>query len=70
MSALEMQQNSARGSWSFAEVDHRLRVIMNEIYTKCDNAAERYGMKGNMVAGANIAGFEKIAAAMLEQGNV
>ncbi len=70
VSALEMQQNSTRGSWSLAEVDHRLRTIMNGIYTKCSNAAERYGMAGNMVAGANIAGFEKIAAAMLEQGNV
>ncbi len=70
VSALEMAQNSARIAWSFEEADCNLRSIMHEIYTRSYAAAERYGMKGNLVAGANIAGFEKVAEAMLEQGAV
>ena len=70
VSALEMAQNSSRISWSFAEIDCKLRAIMHEIYTNSDQTAERYGMKGNLVAGANIAGFSKVAEAMLQQGAV
>ncbi|MCL2036994.1 MAG: NADP-specific glutamate dehydrogenase [Oscillospiraceae bacterium] len=70
VSALEMAQNSSRIVWSFEEVDCRLRTIMHDIYTNSCNAAQRYGMKGNLVAGANIAGFEKVAEAMLYQGAV
>jgi glutamate dehydrogenase (NADP+) len=70
VSALEMAQNSSRVAWSFEEVDNKLRDIMRGIYTNCYAAAERYGMKGNLVAGANSAGFEKVARAMLEQGAV
>ena len=67
-SALEMSQNSGRMSWSFAEVDEKLQGIMKEIYRKTAEAAERYGAKGNFVMGANIAGFEKVAEAMMAQG--
>ena len=67
-SALEMSQNSERLSWSAEEVDERLKSIMYGIADTISAAAERYGMKGNYVAGANIAGFEKVAAAMLAQG--
>jgi glutamate dehydrogenase (NADP+) len=67
-SALEMAQNSARLSWSFDEVDAMLKRIMVDIYAKTSDAAERYGMKGNYVAGANIAGFEKVVDAMMAQG--
>ena len=59
-SALEMSQNSLRLSWSFEEVDEKLHGIMVGIYAKAADAAERYGVKGNYVAGANIAGFEKV----------
>jgi glutamate dehydrogenase (NADP+) len=69
-SALEMCQNSMRLSWTFEEVDARLKLIMNSIYEQCLKAAEAYGMKGNMVAGANIAGFLKVAKAMMAQGLV
>jgi len=69
-SALEMCQNSARLSWTFEEVDQRLQTIMNLIYDQCVEAAEAYGMKGNLVAGANIAGFLKVARAMMAQGVV
>ena len=69
-SALEMSQNSLRLSWTFEEVDERLHNIMVNIYKTAADAAERYGMKGNLVAGANIAGFEKIASAMMSQGIV
>ncbi len=69
-SALEMSQNSMRGSWTFEEVDARLQGIMESIYEKASAAAEEYGLKGNLVAGANIAGFLKVANAMLEQGVV
>ena len=67
-SALEMSQNSERLSWSFEEVDAKLKNIMVNIYHNIDDAAKRYGMEGNYVAGANIAGFEKVADAMLAQG--
>ncbi len=70
VSALEMAQNSARIAWSFEEADCKLRNIMHDIYIKSYAAAERYGMKGNLVAGANIAGFGKVAEAMLGQGAV
>ena len=67
-SALEMSQNSERLSWTFEEVDAKLKNIMVNIYHNLDDAAKRYGMEGNYVAGANIAGFEKVADAMLAQG--
>ena len=67
-SALEMSQNSERLSWSAEEVDEKLKSIMYGIADTIADAAERYGMKGNYVAGANIAGFEKVAAAMIAQG--
>lgn len=67
-SALEMSQNSERLSWSFEEVDAKLKNIMVDIFHKLDDASKRYGMEGNYVAGANIAGFEKVAEAMLAQG--
>jgi len=69
-SALEMSQNSLRLSWSFDEVDKRLHDIMVGIYEKTAKAAKRYGVKGNYVAGANIAGFEKVVEAMIAQGIV
>ncbi len=67
-SALEMCQNSARLSWTFEEVDAKLKGIMVTIYNEAASAAKKYGMEGNLVAGANIAGFEKVANAMLWQG--
>ena len=69
-SALEMSQNSQRLSWTFEEVDSKLHDIMVNIYHNAANAAEEYGMKDNLVAGANIAGFLKVADAMLAQGVV
>ncbi len=69
-SALEMSQNSERLSWSFHEVDAKLKDIMVNICHNMVDAAERYGAKGNYVVGANIAGFEKVADAMLAQGIV
>ena len=67
-SGLEMSQNSGRISWTFEEVDGRLKGIMEGIYKACAEAAEQYGMKGDIQAGANIAGFLKVADAMLWQG--
>ncbi len=67
-SALEMSQNSQRLSWTFEEVDARLHDIMVNIYRNSAKAAKEYGMEGNLVAGANIAGFLKVADAMLWQG--
>ena len=67
-SALEMSQNSERLSWTAEEVDSRLKSIMYGIADTISAAAEKYGMKGNYVAGANIAAFEKVAAAMIAQG--
>ena len=69
-SALEMSQNSMRLSWTFEEVDAKLQQMMNDIYAKISDAAKRYGMEGNYVAGANIAGFEKVVDAMMAQGIV
>ena len=69
-SALEMSQNSMRYSWTFEEVDNKLHDIMVNIFHNAYDAAEKYGMKGNLAAGANIAGFEKVATAMLAQGVV
>jgi glutamate dehydrogenase (NADP+) len=69
-SALEMSQNSMRLNWPFEEVDARLKQIMNAIYDQCVQAAETYGAKGNLVVGANIAGFLKVARAMMAQGLV
>ena len=67
-SALEMTQNSERLSWTFEEVDAKLQQIMVNIFHNLDAAAKKYGMEGNYVAGANIAGFEKVANAMTAQG--
>ena len=67
-SGLEMSQNSLRLSWTFQEVDEKLHGIMTNIYHNAAKAAEEYGMPGNLVAGANIAGFLKVADAMLWQG--
>ena len=69
-SALEMSQNSERLSWSFEEVDAKLHDIMVNIFAKVDDAGKRYGVEGNYVAGANIAGFEKVVEAMIAQGVV
>ena len=67
-SALEMSQNSERLSWSFEEVDAKLENIMVNIFHNLDDAAKRYNVPGDYVAGANIAGFEKVVDAMLAQG--
>ena len=67
-SALEMSQNSMRYSWTFEEVDAKLKQIMVNIYHNASKAAEAYGQKGNLVMGANIAGFEKVAQSMYAQG--
>ena len=69
-SALEMTQNSERLSWSFEEVDAKLQTIMVNIFPNLDKAAKDYGMAGTYVAGANIAGFVKVADAMQAQGIV
>ena len=67
-SALEMSQNSERLSWSFEEVDAKLQGIMVNICHNMVDAAKKYGSEGNYVVGANAAGFEKVAEAMLAQG--
>lgn len=69
-SGLEMSQNSERLSWSFEEVDAKLQTIMKSIYHAADDAAREYGHEGNYVMGANIAGFLKVAEAMMAQGVV
>jgi glutamate dehydrogenase (NADP+) len=69
-SAIEMQQNSMRTFWTFDEVDTRLKDIMINIFRKSSEAAKRYGFEGNLVVGANIAGFLKVADAMIAQGIV
>ena len=69
-SGLEMSQNSGRISWSFEEVDSRLQGIMKSIFASIDAAAEEVGKPGNYVVGANVAGFKKVADAMLAQGIV
>ena len=69
-SGLEMSQNSERLSWTFEEVDAKLKGIMKSIFKSCDEAARTYGLEGNYMAGANIAGFLKVAEAMKAQGCV
>lgn len=69
-SGLEMAQNATFSSWSRDEVDTRLRMIMVSIHRTCVETAEAYGVPGNYVVGANIAGFERVADAMLAQGIV
>ena len=69
-SALEMSQNSGRRSWTFEDVDAELKDIMENIYKNSCEAAKEYGLEGNLVAGANIAGFLKVADAMMAQGIV
>ena len=69
-SGLEMSQNAGHISWTFEEVDSKLESIMRGIYHACDDAAKEFGMEGNYVAGANIAGFLKVANAMMAQGVV
>ena len=69
-SALEMSQNSERLSWTFEEVDAKLKNIMEGIFHACESAAKEYGLEGNYMAGANIAGFLKVAEAMKAQGCV
>ena len=70
VSALEMSQNSMRFSWTFEEVDNRLKGIMGDVYRSASDAAAQYGMPGNLAAGANIAGFLKVADSMLAYGVV
>ena len=70
VSALEMSQNSERLSWTFEDVDSRLKSIMKNIYHMAADAAAEYGHEGNLVMGANIAGFKKVADAMMAQGIV
>ena len=69
-SALEMSQNSMRLSWTFEEVDNKLKDIMVNIYRQSAEAAKEYGEEGNILMGANIAGFTKVAEAMMAQGIV
>ncbi len=68
VSGLEMSQNSMRYSWTAEEVDAKLHQIMSDIYKNSWEAAKKYGMEGDLIAGANIAGFEKVADAMIAQG--
>ncbi|MBO5783296.1 MAG: NADP-specific glutamate dehydrogenase, partial [Clostridia bacterium] len=70
VSGLEMSQNSMRYGWSAEEVDEKLKSIMKNIFMNSYNAAKEYGMDGDLIAGANIAGFIKVAEAMLAQGVV
>ena len=69
-SGLEMSQNSMRYAWTREEVDQRLRIIMKSIHKACTETADRFGCSGNYVNGANIAGFLKVADAMMDQGLV
>ena len=70
VSGLEMSQNSIRYGWTFEEVDDKLKTIMKDIFAACDSASKEFGMEGNYMAGANIAGFLKVAEAMKAQGCV
>ena len=70
VSALEMSQNSARLAWTFEDVDQELDKIMEMIYENCRDTAAEFGFENNLLAGANIAGFKKVAEAMLAQGLV
>lgn len=67
-SGLEMSQNASMSAWSFSEVDEKLRGIMRGIYESASQTAEEFSQSGNLVLGANIAGFRKVALAMIEQG--
>lgn len=67
-SALEMQQNASRDSWGFEFSESRLEEIMKDVHARCHDTAAEYGMPGNYVAGANIAGFTRVADAMLGLG--
>ena len=69
-SGLEMQQNAAQQAWSFEDVDARLKIIMEDIHLHCSEAAARVGQEGDLVTGANVAGFERVARAMLDLGVV
>lgn len=68
VSALEMSQNSERLSWTFEEVDQKLKDIMTNIYQNISQAAKEYGHEDDFVLGANVAGFKKVAEAMEAQG--
>ena len=70
VSGLEMSQNSMRYGWTFEEVDDKLKNIMKDIFAACDSASKEFGLEGNYMAGANIAGFLKVAEAMKAQGCV
>ena len=70
VSALEMSQNSERLAWTFEEVDNRLKAIMRSIYKQSKANAEKYGFEGNLLAGANMTAFIKVADAMMAQGLV
>lgn len=67
-SQLEMVQNASMQLWTFEELDRRLHVIMNNIYETVSTTAAEFGQNGNLVLGANIAGFRKVADAMIDQG--
>ena len=67
-SALEMQQNASRDSWTFEHTEARLAEIMRIIYLQCNETADEYGVPGDLVKGANIAGFQRVARAMLALG--
>ena len=67
-SALEMQQNASRDSWSFETAAERLEQIMNDIHDRCVDTAEQYGSRGDYVVGANLAGYIKVADAMVAMG--
>jgi glutamate dehydrogenase (NADP+) len=67
-SALEMQQNASRDSWTFEQTEQRLRQVMRDIHNACRGAAEEYGMPDDYLMGANVAAFERVAAAMLAHG--
>jgi glutamate dehydrogenase (NADP+) len=69
-SGLEMQQNASREAWTFEETDAKLQQIMRNVFYQCHDAAEEFGSPGNLVRGANIAGFIKVARAMISQGLV
>ena len=67
-SQLEMAQNASMQQWTFEQVDARLKFIMENIYRQCANTAEEFGEPHNLVLGANIAGFRRVADAMIDQG--
>ena len=69
-SQLEMAQNASMQNWSFEKVDNKLKVIMKNIFNSANDTAIEYGQPGNLVLGANIAGFKRVAEAMIEQGVV